>query len=226
MAIILNIETATDIGSVCLSEGKNVLANIECATPFSHSKETTIMIESCLKEAGLSLKDIDAIAISKGPGSYTSLRIGTSIAKGMCYALEKPMIAVDTLQSMALAAKKIAKGDYYIPMIDARRMEVYTAFYDEQVICEKATHALIMDENTFKTELSAKKTIVFAGNGAEKLKKVVDSAQFTFTSIRCAATHLVPLAAQAYESGTFESIAYFEPDYLKPPNITTPKKVL
>jgi len=184
------------------------------------------MIESCLKEAGLTLENIDAIAISKGPGSYTSLRIGTSIAKGMCYALDKPMIAIDTLKSMALAAKKIAKGDYYIPMIDARRMEVYTAFYEEQMICEKATHALIMDETTFETQLTAKKTIVFAGNGAEKLKKVVDSSQFIFTSIRCAAEHLVPLAVQAYEAGTFESIAYFEPDYLKPPNITTPKKVL
>lgn len=226
MAIILNIETATDIGSVCLSEGKKILANIECATPFSHSKETTLMIESCLEKAGLTLEDLDAIAISRGPGSYTSLRIGTSIAKGMCYALEKPLIAVDTLESMALAAKKVAKGDYYVPMIDARRMEVYTAFYNEQMICEQETHALIMDENTFQTELAAKKTIVFAGNGAEKLKKVVDSSQFIFTSIRCAAEHLVPLAVKAYESELFESVAYFEPDYLKPPNITTPKKVL
>ena len=157
MAIILNIETATDIGSVCLSKGKKILANIACATPFSHSKETTLMIEKCLEEAGLTLEDIDAIAISRGPGSYTSLRIGTSIAKGMCYALEVPMIAVDTLQAMALATKNVAKGDYYIPMIDARRMEVYTAFYDEQMICEQQTHALIMDENTFKAELAAKK---------------------------------------------------------------------
>jgi len=226
MAIILNIETATDIGSVCLSEGKKILANVKCTAPFSHSKETTIMIENCLKEARLTLEDIDAIAISRGPGSYTSLRIGTSIAKGMCYALEKPMIAVDTLQSMALAAKKIAKGDYYMPMIDARRMEVYTAFYDEKMICKQETHALIMDENTFSAKLANKKTIIFAGNGAEKLKKAVDSPQFIFTPIRCAAEHLVPLAVEAYKSGIFESIAYFEPDYLKPPNITTPKKVL
>jgi len=226
MAIILNIETATDIGSVCLSSGEEILANIKCATPFSHSKETTLMIERCLKEAGRTLEDIDAIAISRGPGSYTSLRIGTSIAKGMCYALDKPMIAVDTLQSMAFAAKKIAEGDCYIPMIDARRMEVYTAFYDAQMVCEAATHALIMDETSFERALAAKKRIVFAGNGAEKLKQVVDSPQFTFTPIRCAAEHLVPLAAAAYISGKFESIAYFEPDYLKPPNITTPKKVL
>ncbi len=226
MAIILNIETATDIGSVCISNGEKILANVKCSSPFSHSKETTIMIERCIKEGGLTLEAIDAIAISKGPGSYTSLRIGTSIAKGMCYALEKPLIAVDTLQSMALAAKKVAKGDYYIPMIDARRMEVYTAFYDAQMVCEKATHALIMDETTFKRVLETNKTIVFSGNGAEKLTRIVDSPQFNFTSIRCAAEHLVPYAIKAYEAGTFESIAYFEPDYLKPPNITTPKKVL
>lgn len=226
MAIILNIETATDIGSVCLSKGAEVLANIECATPFSHSKETTLMIERCLKEAGLNLEDIDAIAVSRGPGSYTSLRIGTSIAKGICYALEKPLIAVDTLQSMALAAQKVASGDLYLPMIDARRMEVYTAFYDAKMVCEKETHALIMDETTFKTTLEAKKTIVFAGNGADKLKTVIDSPQFIFTDIRCAAKNLVPLAVEAFEAGIFESVAYFEPDYLKPPNITTPKKVL
>jgi len=226
MAIILNIETATDIGSVCLSNGIEILANIKCATPFSHSKETTLMIEQCLNEAGIIMGQVDAIAISKGPGSYTSLRIGTSIAKGICYALDKPLIAVDTLQSMALATQKIAKGDHYIPMIDARRMEVYTAFYNTEMTCKKATHALIMDETTFKTALEAKETIVFSGNGAEKLKTVVDSPQFIFTSIRCAATHLVPLAVQAYEAEKFDSVAYFEPDYLKPPNITTPKKVL
>ena len=226
MAIILNIETATDIGSVCLSNGTEILANVKCAIPFSHSKETTLMIEQCLNEAGVIMDNIDAIAISRGPGSYTSLRIGTSIAKGICYALDKPLIAVDTLKSMALAAQQIAKGDYYIPMIDARRMEVYTAFYNAEIACEKETHALIMDETTFKTALEAKETIVFSGNGAEKLKTVVDSPQFIFTSIRCAATQLVPLAVQAYEAAKFDSVAYFEPDYLKPPNITTPKKVL
>jgi len=96
MAIILNIETATDIGSVCLSKGIAILANIKSESTFSHAKETTLMIERCLEEAGISMDRVDAIAISKGPGSYTSLRIGTSIAKGMCYALDKPLIAVDT----------------------------------------------------------------------------------------------------------------------------------
>lgn len=226
MAIILNIETATDIGSVCVSNGTKILSSRDGSTTFSHAKETTLMIADCLAEAGLSLQDLDAIALSSGPGSYTSLRIGTSIAKGMCYGLEKPLIAVNTLQSLALAASKVAQGAIYAPMIDARRMEVYTTFYDTKMTCIQPMQPLILDENTFKSELEDAKTIVFAGNGGEKIKNVIDSPQFIFTGILCAAKHLVPLAVAAFEANLFESVAYFEPNYLKPPNITTPKKVL
>ncbi len=226
MAIILNIETATDIGSVCVSKGARILASKDGSTTFSHAKETTLMITDCLAEAGLSLQDLDAIALSSGPGSYTSLRIGTSIAKGMCYALDKPLIAINTLQSLALAASKMAQGAIYAPMIDARRMEVYTTFYDATMNCIQPMQPLILDEDTFKVALEEEKKIVFSGNGAEKIKNVIDSPQFIFTDIRCAAKHLVSLAVAAFEAERFESVAYFEPDYLKPPNITTPKKVL
>ena len=134
MAIILNIETATDIGSVCLSRGKEVLAVKQGTTTFSHAKETTLMIDHCLTEAGLTMQDLNAVAISSGPGSYTSLRIGTSVAKGICYALDKPLIAVNTLEALALAASKVSDGAIYAPMIDARRMEVYTTFYDANIL--------------------------------------------------------------------------------------------
>lgn len=226
MAIILNIETATDIGSVCVSKGEKILATKDGSSTFSHAKETTLMIESCLMEAGIALQDLDAIAISSGPGSYTSLRIGTSIAKGICYALDKPLIAVNTLESLAFAASKIAQGTIYAPMIDARRMEVYTAFYEVGMTCTLPMQPLILDEKTFDLAIKAQKKIVFAGNGAEKIKKVVNSSQFIFTNILCAAKHLAPLAFKAFENKQFESVAYFEPDYLKPPNITTPKKLL
>jgi len=226
MAIILNIETATDIGSVCVSKGKKILANKKGSSTFSHAKETTLMIEACLVEAGVTMPDLAAIAISSGPGSYTSLRIGTSIAKGMCYALDKPLIAVNTLESLALAASNVEQGTIYAPMIDARRMEVYTAFYDEKMTCTRPMQPLILDEKTFESAIKAQKTIVFAGNGAEKIKKVVDSPQFIFTNLLCAAVHLAPLALKAFAANQFESVAYFEPDYLKPPNITTPKKIL
>jgi len=122
MAIILNIETATDIGSVCISKGEKILASKDGSSTFSHAKETTLMIEACLAEAAISMQDLGAIAISRGPGSYTSLRIGTSIAKGICYALDKPLIAINTLESLAFAASKIEQGAIYAPMIDARRL--------------------------------------------------------------------------------------------------------
>lgn len=226
MAIILNIETATDIGSVCISRGQEVLASKQGTTPFSHAKETTLMIDDCLAEANFAMEDLEAVAISSGPGSYTSLRIGTSIAKGICYALDKPLIAIDTLMALACAAAKLANGTIYAPMIDARRMEVYTTLYDENMKVLKPMQPLVLEANTFESALIAKKTIVFSGNGAEKLKKVVDSDQFIFTAVRCAAKHLVPLANKAFASQQFKSVAYFEPNYLKPPNITTPKKIL
>jgi len=226
MAIILNIETATDIGSVCVSNDSIILAHKDGTSTFSHAKETTLMIEGCIAEAGLQLKDLDAIAISSGPGSYTSLRIGTSIAKGLCYGLNKPLIAVNTLASLAVAAAKIAPGSLYAPMIDARRMEVYTAFYDESMNCMMPMQPLILEASTFDAALSEQKTIVFAGNGAEKIKNVKNNEQFIFTDVRCDARNLVSLALEAFNKNEFESVAYFEPDYLKPPNITTPKKVL
>lgn len=226
MAIILNIETATDIGSVCISKGEKILAYREGSDTFTHAKETTLLIDACLQEANISAKDLDAIAVSMGPGSYTSLRIGTSTAKGICYALNKPLIAVDTLKSMALAAAKLEKGDLYVPMIDARRMEVYTAFYKPDMTCIEDMHPLILNESTFAVEIAAKKRIVFAGNGSNKIVNAVESEQFIFTNILCNAKNLVPLSYQSYIDANFESIAYFEPTYLKPPNITTPKKIL
>ena len=226
MAIILNIETATDIGSVCISKGEKILATKDGSSTFSHAKETTLMIEACLVEAGMTMQDLDAIAISSGPGSYTSLRIGTSIAKGICYALDKPLIAVNTLESLAFAATKIERGTIYAPMIDARRMEVYTAFYDAEMTCTLPMQPLILEEQTFAANIAAQETIVFAGNGAEKIKKVVNNSQFIFTDILCAAKYLAPIALKAFDNQQFVSVAYFEPDYLKPPNITTPKKIL
>ena len=226
MAFILNIETATDIGSVCVSKGEQVLAVKKGSATFSHAKETTLMIEACLLAAGITLEELAAVAISRGPGSYTSLRIGTSIAKGICYALDKPLIAINTLESLAVTAAKIAEGDIYAPMIDARRMEVYTAFYNGQLSCTLPMQPMILDEKTFESDLNAQKRIVFAGNGAAKIKKVVDSQHFVFTDLLCSAENLVPLAYKAYQTRQYESVAYFVPDYLKPPNITTPKKLL
>ncbi len=223
MPLILNIETATDIGSVCISQGSKVLTIKESTAPFSHAKETTLLIAACLKEAHLQLTDLDAVAVSSGPGSYTGLRIGFSAAKGICYALDIPLIGVDTLWALALASSKVAQGDWYIPMIDARRMEVYTAFFDKELTRIKAPHALILDERAFK---SKGKQILLSGNGSEKFQKISKHPKFIFTDIQCSAAHLAALAFKSYQFSRFESVAYFEPSYLKPPNITTSKKRL
>lgn len=228
MPIILNIETSTDVCSICVSNGLEVLAIRETNEPYVHASKLTIFIQECLSEANLSLATIDAVALSKGPGSYTALRIGASTAKGICYALDKPLIAIDTLQSIALATqtKEQNKKALYCPMIDARRMEVYTALFDANNGLLQQTNALIVDEHSFESYFEEDQVIIFSGNGAEKCKTVLHSSNAHFSSVVCSATNLIPLAISAYEKGKFEDVAYFAPDYHKSPNITTPKKVL
>lgn len=227
---LLNIETATDICSVCVSKNKRVLALEESKEPFSHTAQLTILIQKALQKAALSLQDMDAVALSSGPGSYTALRVGTSVAKGICYALNKPLIAVDTLKSLALASQSTIKNTtaIYCPMLDARRMEVYTALYDYDLQLVKETHALVVEEGVFSHYRASRTTMIFVGNGAKKCMPILDTntAERHFLNLPCSASFLVPLAVQAYEAKDFVDIAYYEPNYLKAPNITTPKKRL
>ena len=147
MPKILCIETATEICSVCLSIDGEAVALAETDKGFSHASTLTILIQKCLEEANLTLDNLDAVALSQGPGSYTGLRIGVSVAKGICYALNKPMIAIDTLEALAWACAKEEKQEaHYCPMIDARRMEVYTAMYNLKGEEEQSVNALILDE--------------------------------------------------------------------------------
>ena len=151
MPLILNIESATDICSVCISKNAETLSLQEADKEYSHTSKITILIERCCAEAGITLKQLDAVAVSKGPGSYTSLRVGASTAKGICYALDKPLITIDTLQSIALATfKKAKQATFYAPMIDARRMEVYTSLFDKDLNLVQETHAKIIDEQSFQ----------------------------------------------------------------------------
>lgn len=227
MARILNIETATDICSVCISDGTDVLAIKESDQEYSHASAITLLIESCTTAAGLALKDLDAIAVSQGPGSYTALRVGAATAKGICYALDKPLIAVDTLAALAYASKQDFPGaSYYIPMIDARRMEVYTAVFDANLQCIKPVHNLILDEQSFSSYFDSAEMIVFGGNGAPKSKTVLTQKEAVFSEVRCSASHMVPLALQALQKQAFSDIAYYTPQYFKAPNITVSKKTL
>jgi tRNA threonylcarbamoyladenosine biosynthesis protein TsaB len=224
---ILNIETATDICSICISRDRVILAQEASREPFQHAAKITLLIKACLEKAEMTLADIDAIAVSRGPGSYTALRIGISVAKGIAYALDKPVMAVDTLQSLALATADILQKDgLYYPMIDARRMEVYTAPFDRsgKPLAEAASR--VISEESFREEIDQGQYLILSGNGAAKCKAVLPSEQVIYQELSCDSAHLVSLAHQAFEQGDFVDIAYFTPFYLKPPNITIAKKKL
>lgn len=227
MPKILNIETATDICSVCVSDGATVLSLREAEERYDHAARITLLIQACMRESDLTLSQLDAVAVSGGPGSYTGLRIGTAVAKGICYALEKPLIAVDTLQSLALASyRAMLKTALYCPMIDARRMEVYTAVYDHALQQLAAPRALVVEPTSFDSYRQEGHDIVLAGNGAEKCRAVLPADGFYYAEVRCSARHLVGPAVAAYEAGQFVDTAYFSPFYLKPPNITRARKKL
>jgi len=225
---ILSIETSTTVCSVAITTDGNTLASQKLYLEKSHSTLLTVVIEQIMKQVGIEMAELDAIAVSKGPGSYTGLRIGVSTAKGLCYALDKPLIAVNTLHAMANEVNLHNHSqDLLCPMIDARRMEVYTALYDGELNELKKTSAKILEENSFHETLMHNQ-VLFFGNGAEKfitLKKDVPNAVF-IDRITPSAWSVGHLAHQAFLKSDFEDVAYFEPYYLKDFVATKPKKIL
>lgn len=215
MARILNLETATTNCSVSISDGFNVICLKENnAVNYSHSEQLHIFIKEALEEASLSFSDLDAIAISKGPGSYTGLRIGVSAAKGLCFSLDLPLISIPTLESMANQIG-VSKGELIIPVLDARRMEVYSAVYDSGYVEIRDTRAEIIDDNSFN-EFSSYSKVYVVGSGAEKCKEILKPTNFHFnTSIVPSAKEMARIAFKKFQEGIFEDVAYFEPYYLK-----------
>ena len=213
MPIILNIETATKNCSVALAkEGKTIACKEIAEQNFSHAEKLHVFIEELLAENQLQFSDLSAIAVSQGPGSYTGLRIGVSSAKGFCYALNIPMIAIDTLQ---LLAKQIQIEDgIIIPMIDARRMEVFSAFYDKNHNQIRNTQAEIIDETSYQ-EIT--ETIHLVGDGTEKFKNTLIDTKFVFHSdvVFPSANEMSQLSFDKYQIRDFVDVAYFEPYYLK-----------
>ncbi len=228
MALILSIETSTTVCSVAITEGNNVLATQKLFLEKSHSNLLTIIIQDLLKACGLSLKEISAIAVSKGPGSYTGLRIGVSTAKGLAYSLDKPIVSVSTLKAMAHEVSQYnTEGSLFIPMLDARRMEVYTATYNDSLEPLNEVEALILDEESFRETLTHRKAL-FHGDGAAKFKPLIESnknARF-IEGLTPSAWAIGQLAFNKYQKEEFEDIAYFEPFYLKEFRATTPKALL
>ncbi|MDR1056758.1 MAG: tRNA (adenosine(37)-N6)-threonylcarbamoyltransferase complex dimerization subunit type 1 TsaB [Prevotellaceae bacterium] len=228
--LILYIETGSDICSVILSSGNSLLAIKESDNSRAHAQLLSVFIDEIIKENKLNYSDLNAIAVSKGPGSYTGLRIGVATAKGICFGLAIPLIAIDSLLSLTRIYLQKYAGEtdvIYCPMIDARRMEVYTALFDKNTRRIGDTRALIVDENSFAGVLENNK-MVFFGDGAEKCKDVIKHPNAVFAdAIRLSAMGMVDEATQLYQNKQFEDVAYFEPFYLKDFVVTqSEKKVL
>nr|WP_314835659.1 tRNA (adenosine(37)-N6)-threonylcarbamoyltransferase complex dimerization subunit type 1 TsaB [uncultured Flavobacterium sp.] len=222
MSYILNIETATKNCSVALAkEGKTILCKEIAEEGYSHAERLHVFIEEIVKEAGITFSDLAAIAVSQGPGSYTGLRIGVSAAKGLCYALGIPLIAVDTLQT--LASQITVSDGLIIPMIDARRMEVYSAVFDVNHQNKRETQAEIIDDNSFQ---GYDETLYFIGDCAAKCKSVLTKDNFVFLeNIKYpSAKEMSRLSYEKYKISDTVDVAYFEPYYLKDFMITTSKK--
>jgi len=232
MAIILNIETSTEVCSVTLAENGRTLFQKESDEGLNHSKLLTVFIQDIFEENNFEMSKLDAVAVSKGPGSYTGLRIGVSVAKGLCYGLDKPLIGIGSLELMGVYAAQNTKEFYgcentdkllFCPMIDARRMEVYTALYNskgEQIL---PVSAEIIDENSFQEYLKDYK-ILFFGNGAEKCKEQITHENALFEGpAKTSARFMQNLTESKYNKKEFEDVAYFEPFYLKDFVATTPK---
>ncbi|MEI6888332.1 MAG: tRNA (adenosine(37)-N6)-threonylcarbamoyltransferase complex dimerization subunit type 1 TsaB [Bacteroidales bacterium] len=218
MGSILCLETSSRVCSVAIGNEDRILSCRQSEQENAHSSGLTNLIESALLDAGLEMHELAAIAVSMGPGSYTGLRIGVAAAKGFCYALEKPLIAISTLKSLAFGMRELSgnEGGLLCPMLDARRMEVYTAVYDFSLAVIRPVSAEIITESSFAGLLDSE-TIVFAGEGAEKCKPLLGSHHHaTFLeNFKLSAAFLYPLAMEKLSAGAFEDLAYFEPYYLK-----------
>ena len=213
MIYILNIETSTKNCSVSIAQnGENIAIKEMANEGYSHAEFLHVFIEKLLEENGIKTKDLHAIAVSQGPGSYTGLRIGVSAAKGLCFAVDIPLIAVETLT--VLAHQVQIQNGLIIPMIDARRMEVYSAIFNSKLEKTRSVEAQILDETTF-SELN--ETIYILGDCQEKIKTVLSDKKFVFLedNIFPSAKEMSALSFEKYKNNDFVDVAYFEPYYLK-----------
>ena len=236
MAKLLLLETATDVCSVAVSVDGRLRGLAEELEANRHASVLTLLVAQCCRDAGAPLSDIDAVAVSRGPGSYTSLRVGVSTAKGLAYALGIPFIAIDTLQALAMASAHNHsfpdQAPYgMLPMIDARRMEVWTALFDQFGRELLPPQPVVFENNLFSnTTLLVRKyftgnRLILSGNGAQKS----GAASFfepsvILPNVRCSASHLIGLAEKKFQNNDYEDIVRFEPFYMKAPNITEPTK--
>ena len=213
MSWLLHIDTAVQLGSICLSKGDQALGITINATQNDHASWLQPAIKKLLEEHDVLLNDLAAICVSAGPGSYTGLRVSMATAKGLCYALQKPLITISTLKMMAAAASNLT-ADFFCPMIDARRMEVFTAVYDKALNELIKPHNLILAEADFSNFLEKGKLVVF-GNGSEKFKPFLSHPNILFEKVEATSEQMVTLSYQKYIKNDFADLAYTEPFYGK-----------
>jgi tRNA threonylcarbamoyladenosine biosynthesis protein TsaB len=226
MALILNIETSTTVCSVALAlNGEELMTKEMKSEKFSHSENLNLFIEDVFEQSNYQLSQLDAVAVSKGPGSYTGLRIGFSCAKGLCFGLNVPLLSINSLKALAsLSAQK--ENKLLIPMFDARRMEVYDMILDEELNVLSDVEAKVIDETSFADVLEKQK-VIFLGPGAEKCKEIINSTNAVFDlETEVSAKGMVKLSESKFNEGDFEDVAYFEPFYLKDFIAGKPKKLL
>ncbi len=229
MAFFIGIETGTDVCSVALFEGSKLIA-LQEEEGRVHSEKTAIFFKGCLEEAGLHPEDISAVGVSIGPGSYTGLRVGLSVAKGFCYATNTDLLTIDSLAVLGAGSiEQLGKKGKIVhcPMIDARRMEVYTAFYSHMGMELEATEAVLLDSEFFENRYRDCDIVSLSGDGAGKVMDMVGLPErWQDSGIRSSARHMGSLIKKHWEAGDIASVAYAVPKYLKKPNITQSKKTL
>lgn len=226
MAYLLHIESSSTVCSVAISNNDKLIAIKELNNGYTHAENLHVYIEQLLKEVSLQAKDLSAISVSSGPGSYTGLRIGFSAAKGLAYALQIPIITVDTLKALsAIAINKANKEAFYCPLLDARRMEVYTALYDNNLNETLSVRALVLNEESIQV-FNQNKNIYFFGDGMSKAKNLLQTLPniYFIENITASASSMIGLAFQKYKVQDFADIAYVEPNYLKEFFFTSAKK--
>jgi len=214
--------------SVAVSKGDEVMSLRETKKPFSHSEAITLLIGDALRDAGLSLPDLSAVVISAGPGSYTSLRVTTSTAKGICYALAKPLVTLPSLLTLADGMRRQALPDaancLLAPMIDARRKDVYLAWYTPDLEVIRKEELVTLDPAVL--EFAVGKTVLVGGSGEEKALELLGAGAVRPTGVRASATHLASLGYRYFQQDLFANLASFAPRYITAPNITRPRKKL
>ncbi len=224
MAILLHIDTATEFAFTGFSKEGQILAQVENLEQQQHASFLQPAIQRLSKEISLPLQQIDGVVISNGPGSYTGLRVGLASAKGICFALQKPLIALNTLHIMAHAARTtFPEANLFFPMIDARRMEVFTAIYNNQLEVLLTPQAMILENNSFSDMLNNGLS-VFSGSGQEKFSKICSHPNARFSQERHSIMDMMVLAEQAFVNQQFADLAYAEPFYSKGFYTVPPKK--